>query len=354
MTKDDVNLIQSLNSSGIYIYISPSNRTAYVGKSRNVYKRLRTHLRDAFIDFEYSQCKSEYVLTKDDVEMYCCFLEGREEYDYSGINNLDEELRILESFMMDVMKDNGYELVNGKQGEYDIRNLESKSIHKYENQINLGDNVFKFGLNKILKLQLYYNTSSIDKKIKKLDKRINDDKIEINKLNNRINEYELKIDRLNKQINEYEIKIDKLNNQIKLNAKELYNYEYTSNQIYNLYKDFILDLCKNPIDYEYKQENAKFIDMIVNSSNIKTKNLDLISKIDSILDENIHLTNILNKDILLEIIKLSSYRTIRSLSYDLENSGYKKYNIIKKYFNLEHDCVTKIYNIISDSIIEHA
>lgn len=340
MTKDDVNLIQSLNSSGIYIYITPSNRTAYVGKSRNVYKRLRQHLRDTFIDFECSQCKSKYVLTKDDVEMYCCFLESREEYDYSEVNDLDEELRILEAFIMDVVKDNGYKLVNGGQGKYDIRNLESKSIYKYENQIDVGDNIFKFGLNEILKFQTYYNTSVIDDEIKNFKKIINEDRIEKNKLRN--------------LIDEYEIKIDKLNNQIKLKAKELYNYEYTSNQIYNLYKDFILDLCKNPIDYEYKQENAKFIDMIVNSSNIKTKNLDLISKIDSILDENIHLTNILNKDILLEIIKLSSYRTIRSLSYDLENSGYKKYNIIKKYFNLEHDCVTKIYNIISNSIIEHA
>lgn len=338
MNKEDVDLLHLLNTCGIYIYISPSKKAAYVGQSYNIFRRLKEHLRDTFIDFEYSTCTSRFVLREDDVEMYCCFLESRNQYDYSNVNDLDKELRILESFIMDVMKDNRYYLVNKGQGDYDISDLESNSIYKYKNTINLGDNIFKFGLDSILKFQLFNNTSAIDSKIKKLSNQVNKYKLEMNKLNNQINNL----------YNAYNLEISKLSNGLSLKTKELDNYKSILNQAYNSYKDFIFNSCENlPYD-EHNPFYTPFINVIINSSSIKSKNSDLKSKIGNILNENIDITNILNKDILLEIIKLSSSKTRANVLLDLSKSGHEKLNIMKQYLDIEYNYLSKIYNIISN------
>ena len=330
---NDVCLIHSLNSCGIYIYISPSNKTAYVGKSDNIYRRLREHIRNVFIDFENSTCTSKIILREDDVEMYCCFLKSRNQYDYSCVNDLDKELRILESFIMDVVKYNGYNLVNKGQGDYDISNLESSSIYEYKDTINIGDNIFKFGLDNILKLQLYNNTSAIDFKINKLNEKIDKYESEIKKLNNQINNLK----------NDYNFKVSQLNNTLNLKTAELDDYKYLFDEVYNLYKNFIIEVvCKYMPYHDYNSS----IEDIINSTDISSENLDLKSKIANKLDENMDIKSILNNSILLEILKLSATKTRASTLFNSAKTSYEKCNLIGQYLKFEYNCLTEIYNII--------
>ena len=146
----DILSFQAMCGRGIYIFLSPNKNIAYVGKSTNIVERLKVHIRGTFILKSYIDSTSYIVLQEDDVEMYCCFTEDVYRY------NSNVELDIFEGIVMDAVINSGYKLVNQNIPNYNLDDIENENFSIYTEEIQLSDNMFRFGLRDILKDKMMY------------------------------------------------------------------------------------------------------------------------------------------------------------------------------------------------------
>lgn len=129
---------------GVYIFYSPSSNTAYIGQSIDIFDRLKKHIRNTFVEGAYIDSNSYKVLELDDVEMYCCFTE--DVYDYNNVEDISKELKILESYTMEVFLNAGINLFNHIFTDYNLEDLQSPSFYKVGKSIDLEYDFFRFGL----------------------------------------------------------------------------------------------------------------------------------------------------------------------------------------------------------------
>lgn len=277
---EDILNFELMNNSGIYIFLSPSKKTAYVGKSLNVFDRLKTHIRDTFICFN-GNTNSHKVLSEQDVEMYHCF--SINNYDYSNIDDISKELDILEGIVIDAVENSGFSTVNKNKVYYDISDLKSDSFNEYKDEIELGDNLFRFSLKDVLIHKTAYTKeeyiSEMDMlraRVSELENKIDEANVKYNdilKLNKdkelEIKQLKIKLENTNK---EKMLQIKKLKDRISNNKKDNTSLK-EENKLYNEYLDMI---------------ERKNIEYLVDIKNKNTNlNKDILNKeLSSIIDLN--------------------------------------------------------------------